>query len=487
MNNEIGRASFGRRINPTLLKSETLRTETSQNPFLSTSTDNESDSKDFFLNRPVGKHVNETAWKKLPTPTVAKVGEIPNSSDFGSAKMEYSVYFKQGIPVNQQELMKNLAGAYYQIVFDEVSVEFASFSECFGIILKILSVGNELFCLNAFSKIVTDNFLLQPILKTSNLRETTNIFENPIELFLFSAYWTQGARDKIVQLLPDSLKCFEKNLLLDVVDPSLTQFFKNNFKKEESSLNSLSGSGTGLSLQSLLPVAYSNQRDSKNFFRDPTTHSNQQKIRDLFINLIRQFSTNQLDTSHPNFHRNFGSRVSELMMRVNSDNFAWLAQLYLQEYEQAADVRLDRFEERMASRRSVTGTSSSTTFSLDQIFFIFLQYADSFRLTRAVEKKTIAMISISLEQANNPHKRSLWPESIRKLRSAIKLLAFCRYKMSEILCEDGDKNDFVSVEEEDVIIYSWTQDAILNRQLLTLLPLIYEYFTFIGPNSIKSR
>lgn len=43
------------------------------------------------------------------------------------------------------------------------------------------------------------------------------------------------------------------------------------------------------------------------------------------------------------------------------------------------------------------------------------------------------------------------------------------------------------VEEEDVIIYSWTQDAILNRQLLTLLPLIYEYFTFIGSDSIKSR
>lgn len=51
---------------------------------------------------------------------------------------------------------------------------------------------------------------------------------------------------------------------------------------------------------------------------------------------------------------------------------------------------------------------------------------------------------------------------------------------------DG-KNDSASVEEEDVIIYSWTQDAILNRQLLTFLPLIYEYFTFIGSDAIKSR
>ena len=218
------------------------------------------------------------------------------------------------------------------------------------------------------------------------------------------------------------MKCFEKNLLLDVVDPSLCQFFKNNFKKEEYPVNS---SGTGLSLQSLLPVAYSSQRDSKNFFRDPTSHANQQKLRDLFINLIRHFSTNQLDTSHPNFHRSFGSRVSELMAKVNSENFTWLAQLYIQEYEQAADVRLDRFEDRMVSRKSITTTgnasSACTTFSLDQIFFIFLQYADSYRLTRIVEKKVITMISASLEQANNLHKRSLWSECIRRLRSIIKV------------------------------------------------------------------
>lgn len=54
-------------------------------------------------------------------------------------------------------------------------------------------------------------------------------------------------------------------------------------------------------------------------------------------------------------------------------------------------------------------------------------------------------------------------------------------------CEDDEKNDLLSVEEEDILIFSWTQDAILRKQLLTLLPLVYEYFTFIGPNAIKSR
>lgn len=391
-----------------------METISGANPFLSAPIADQPVSKEFSLNRPVGKHVTETsAWKKLPSPSVVKVDIVRESA--GSAKMEYSVYFKQGISREKQDLLKKFATAFYQIVFDEVIIDFASFTEGFGIILRILSVGHELFSLTSFSKIVAEGFLLQKFAENN----AANIFENPAELLFFSALWIQGAREKLVQLLPDSLKCFEKNLLLDAIDPSSIEYFKNNFRKEETLLKSFSENSAGLSLHSLLPVAYSNQRDSKNFFRDSTSHSNQQKIRDLFLNLIRHFSTNQLDTSHPNFNRSFGSRVSELMIKVNNENFAWLADLYIQEYEQAADVRLDRLEERMTSRRSTNGTS--TTFSLDQIFFMFLQFADSFRLTRAIEKKTIAMISVSLEQANNPQKRALWSECIRKLRSIIKV------------------------------------------------------------------
>jgi hypothetical protein len=66
-------------------------------------------------------------------------------------------------------------------------------------------------------------------------------------------------------------------------------------------------------------------------------------------------------------------------------------------------------------------------------------------------------------------------------------LAFCRYKIAEILCDQDEKNGLLSVDEEDILIFSWTQDAILHKQLLSLLPLVYEYFTFIGPNAIKSR
>lgn len=424
----MGRSSLGRRINPTLLKSDPKHignVSADSNPFLSAPMADEPNSREFPLNRPVGKYAQESAWKKLPTAPAAKVSEQLNL-DFGSAKMEYAVYFKQGISYSQQEMIKKLASAYYQIVFDEVIVDFSSFTESFGIILRILSIGHELFSLNTFSKLVTEEFLLRNLPKASYFNESS-IFETPIEMFLFSVCWIQISRDGLIQLLPDSLKCFEKNSFLETIDPSMVQFFKSNFRKEESPLNTFSsGNGSGVSLHSLLPVAYSNQRDSKNFSRDPNAHANQQKVRDLFINLIRHFTTNQLDTSHPNFHRSFTARVSELMTKVNSDNYAWLADLYIQEYEQAADVRLDRLEERMSSRRSSTA-NTSTTFSLDQIFFMFLQYADSFRLTKAIEKKTILVISVSLEQANNPHKRALWSECIRKLRSIIKVAVSCNF------------------------------------------------------------
>lgn len=59
--------------------------------------------------------------------------------------------------------------------------------------------------------------------------------------------------------------------------------------------------------------------------------------------------------------------------------------------------------------------------------------------------------------------------------------------MAENLCEEDEKNVLLSVEEEDILIFSWTQDAILHKQLLSLLPLVFEYFTFIGANAIKSR
>ena len=370
------------------------------------------------INRPIGKNFNENAWKKLLTPIAAKVGI--DSYGHSKVKMEYALYFKQGISIDQQNILKKLAAAYSQIVFDEVFVDFSSFTENFGIILRILAVGHELFSLNIYSKIVIDQFLLKALPKSVGFNgEDLNILEGPIELFLFTVFWIQGVREILVQLLPDSVRCFEKNLLIESIDPNLVSYFKSNFKKEESS----PGSKNGLSLHSLLPVAYSNQRDSKNFFKDPTLHTNQQKIRDLFINLVRHFSINQLDTSHPNFHRSFGSRVSELISKMNAENYIWLADLYIQEYEQTADVRLDRLEERLASRRP-TGGNNCTTFSLDQIFFMFLQYADSYRLTCAVEKKIIAMISVSLEQANNPHKRSMWSECIRKLRSIIKVRTF---------------------------------------------------------------
>lgn len=342
--------------------------------------------------------------------------------------MEFAVYFKQGLDHNRMDLMEKLAGAFCQIVFDEVQLDFASFTEAFGCILKMLSIGNNFLNLKSFSKIAVDNFLLKPLPVVRAELSNLSIFTNPLELFLFSVKWVQIARERLVRLFPDSSKCFEKNILIEIVEPELCEYFKSYFKKDEEPHNLQSASSSSASsIHSLLPVAYSNQRDSRNFFTDPIAHANQQKIRDLFLNLIRHFSTNQLDTSQPNFKRNFGSRVTDLMGKLSRENFSWLADLYLQEYEQTADVRLDRLEERLAARRAPStstsiNSSNSKTFTLDQMFFLFLQFADSFKLTRSVEKKVINLMMVLLDQANNIQKRSSWPECIRKLRSIIKVL-----------------------------------------------------------------
>jgi hypothetical protein len=391
-----------------------MKIDGGNNPFTS---DN---STEFPLNRPMRKSNSEpeTAWKKVSSPVVARV---ITEQDAKSTKYALSDLFKSfNSQCEVQDNLKKLSSAYFQIVFDQVSVDFGSFAEAFGIILRMLAVGHELFCLTSFYSTISEEFLSKPLSSSGD----PHILLTPLEILLFSIYWVKEARKEISRLFPDVLKSFIKNAMLDCMDPDTVQFFKhsNSNNKEDAIAASSTSSGnlnifSSSSLHSLLPVAYSNQRDSKNFLRDPTSHSNQQKIRDLFINLVRHFSTNQLDTSQPSFHRSFTSRVSELISKVNFENYAWLADLYLQEYEQAADVRLDRLEERMSSSKRL----GNTTFSLDQIFFLFLKYADSFRLTRAVEKKVIALISVSIDQANNPHKRASWSDSVRKMRSIIKV------------------------------------------------------------------
>lgn len=58
--------------------------------------------------------------------------------------------------------------------------------------------------------------------------------------------------------------------------------------------------------------------------------------------------------------------------------------------------------------------------------------------------------------------------------------------MDDFSADNSSGSNF-ETGEEDLLIFSWTQDAIISRQLLTILPVIYEFFTFIGSEAIQSR
>ena len=97
--------------------------------------------------------------------------------------MEYAVYLKQGISFSQIGNAQKLSNAYYQIVFEEVTLDFSSFTESFWIILRILSIGHELFSLSTFSKIITEGFYFE-IYRRPLFFSESPIFETPIEIFI---------------------------------------------------------------------------------------------------------------------------------------------------------------------------------------------------------------------------------------------------------------------------------------------------------------
>ena len=120
---------------------------------------------------------------------------------------------------------------------------------------------------------------------------------------------------------------------------------------------------------------------------------------------------------------------------------------------------------------------------MDQIFTLFLQYADSFKLTRAIEKKCLSTI-LTLLASNNPKK---WPDSQRQLRALSRLLAFCRYRLDGSQTGQQQQEEEVEGEEEDLVVFSWIRGAVEGRWMLNLLPLLYEYFNVIGGEGIKRR
>ena len=81
----------------------------------------------------------------------------------------------------------------------------------------------------------------------------------------------------------------------------------------------------------------------------------------------------------------------------------------------------------------------------------------------------------------------------------MKLIAFIRYKIEDVdiksvieTSESGNEN-LIKLEfaieklENDTMLFFLIKRAIKDKHMLTIVPLVYEYFLFIGPEQIRLK
>lgn len=332
--------SRNRRIKPTQLTSAS--TMSPLNPSFIPTSNNQSNMPS--LNRPVQM---TAAWKKIQPAQVQPIKISQSQENSLKARLQ------SALRTCSNEL-DALALAGHEMLFssclDEANRFQLNFSSALAALLKILHIGHEML-------MKSDDDTHWDYLNTSlnsNLNEST-LLDTPLQVLQLAVNVIKHSSGSLCVLFPDSIRFLAKNTVIEAAGiPFPTHLLA---KSTSSSLAALPSSSQPASRENdPLAVAYSNTRDSRNFFTDPTAHANQQRIRDLFSNLIRQYGG--LDCGQASFRRGFGGRVSEivgrLMMSSNSDSnssHTWLADLFLTEYMQAAETRIDSLEERLGRAR----------------------------------------------------------------------------------------------------------------------------------------
>jgi len=433
------------------------------------------------------KHQDERQWKNdaveesdvimnrlipncLAPKKVVKAVQVGSSCALGF-ESELKIIL-EGLEAEELHKIESMAYAYAQCLTGQIVLEFPiNFVQSLVCLLSILRIGHQIIRANCDWEDVRDQFLLAEL--------SRDYLSTPVAVFKFVAacFGSVGGLAELVinRCFPDAGKTLEKNALLQI---SQVKFFVSKLPTTAFSLSSTSS----VSLHSMLPVAYTNQRDSKNLMVDPVQYSNQQRVRDLFLNLIRHYSTLDLSLAVKSvgFRRGFSGRVMELMSKLSRDNCCWLADLFMQEYEQTADLRVDRLLEERRKSLSLLGDST-----LDQLLFMFLRESDSHRLIRAVELKC-KILTENLVQQSNSKRQQLWAENMRRLRSLVKLLVFCRYQLNyeePVMEQEAEEAD--SQLNEDLLVLKWVQEAIAEKTVLTLLPVLFDLFKSMGPAVVK--
>ncbi len=426
------------------------------------------------------------AWKKISTPLrfSFKANEAENVVDeetsnslstTSSSSTALLLELFNALP--NRESLHELSLALHQIIFyfslEEESRFVFNFASAIGALCKLLAVGEEVCLMQPSGKLAA--FLCNHRLESAGVGGEA-LLASPRELCWVAAQCASLSARPLRLFFPDSLKQLHKNGLLSVFG------FSEAFKTD--SLASCASASASAQNDSLA-VAYSNLRDSRNFFTDPTAHANQQRCRDLFLNLIR-FHVSSTSTStasnYASSRRGFAAKVAEITGRlVSGGSHAWMAELFLTEYLQVQETRIDRLEER------IKGTKTDNDDD-QEVFWLFLQQADSFKLTRAVEAKAIVSLTGLLEAANQ-RRSTCWSESVRKARFLARVIAFCRYRLAVAVGveEDEEAAAATGAAEEDLLVFCWVRGAIEGKWMLTLLPCLFEYFSLTPAWGIKQR
>lgn len=423
---------------------------------------------DTVMSRPI---TNCSTPKKI-------VKVTPNESTVASDHEYNFRRMLQDYDDEETQRIASMAVAYAQCLTGQVTLEFPiNFVQTLMCLLKLLRIGHQVLKINCAWESLKGEFLCAKFW-SENLMTPLALFK-----YAISCFGPPGGLAELIisSAFPDAAKSLEKNALLQIGQVKIMA------SKAPNTTRSLSlSSANTLSLHSVLPIAYTNQRDSRNFMGDPIQYANQQRIRDLFLNLIRHYSTLDMSSALKSvgFRRGFSSRVMELMSKLSRDNCSWLADLFMQEYEQTADLRVDRLlEERMKASSS----SELNSGALDQILFLFLKEGDSYRLIRAVERKSRALTE-QLMQQSNAKRHQLWADNMRRLRSLVKLLAFCRYQLHSDEPEENEEVEGTDVQpNEDLLVLKWIQEAIAEKTLLTLLPILIDLFKLMGMSLVRKN
>lgn len=223
-------------------------------------------------------------------------------------------------------------------------------------------------------------------------------------------------------------------------------------------------------------IAYVDKRDSRNFSQQPHLHSNQQKVRDLFLEFIRSHGSDFIGSSptggndYPAKRKDDWVRA-DILGRLHKENYGWFAELLIFQYDQmrkrlpsleegGSRGRLEKLEERLTTKKP---------FDLEQSAIVqFISLADSHKL-HCILVTSLRRHIFSAERLIIEGRRSAFIEDSKRIAHLAKLLA--------ILEEADTTMDLVGLLEE----------AIIGDFVLLRAPWILSYIQHSSNSSLYTK